>query len=135
MFRKELSDKFKSIFGLAKVTYDMPGVDAKEQDCLFVSIEKWRPVVNKGRIRGMAYGKGFMYGPNDKIPFGFFTKAIFQASHDLTKDIFFYEIESGQNLFLNIGQKGFSFVYFFNGQYDPNAGSITSIGFETTLEG
>lgn len=130
MFEKELSDKFKKILGVKKVTYDQPS-DLKEQECVFLEIEKSNNVIKDGRVSMMITGNGVMFGHAEKIPFGFFSKAIRQADPADTKDLFFYDAESNTRFYRNIVQRGFSFVYFFNSQYDPKIGSITSV--ETTV--
>lgn len=126
MFKAELSEKFEQIFKVKKVSYDLPG-ESREQECLFVNIETCRTSVKDGRVKSMITGSAYMVAQNDKLPFGFYMKAIKQADLTLTKDLFFYDIESNTQRFRNIAQLGFSFTYFFDSQYDPAIGSITSV--------
>lgn len=126
MFEKELADKFQKIFGVKKVTYDTPG-ESREQECLWVEIENSKNSIKDGRAKAMVTGNVVMFGSNSKMPFGFFSKAIKQADTSLTKDLFFFDIESNTQRFRDIVQRGFSFVYFFDSQYDPAIGSITSV--------
>lgn len=126
MFEKELSDKLKQIFNVKKVTYAAPS-DSREQDCLFIEVEDSRNAIKDGEALAMVSGNAVMFARNDKMPFGFFSKAIRQADPTLTKDLFFFDIEKNTLRYQDIVQRGFSFVYFFRSQYDPEVGSITSI--------
>ena len=131
MFETELKEKFQKIFELKKVTFDAPG-ESNEQDCLFIEVEHSKNVIKDGVVKAMVSGNCLMYSQNEKLPFGFFSKAIKQADQSLTKDLFFYEIESNNQRYRNLIKRGFSFVYFFSSQYDPKIGSITSV--ETNVE-
>lgn len=131
MFETELKEKFQKIFELKKVTFDAPG-ESNEQDCLFIEVEHSKNVIKDGSVKAMVSGNCLMYSQHEKLPFGFFSKAIKQADQSLTKDLFFYEIESNNQRYRNLIKRGFSFVYFFSSQYDPKIGSITSI--ETNVE-
>lgn len=131
MFEKELADKFKAIFGVDKVTFDTPG-ESREQSCLFIEIENCKNSIKDGKAMGMATGNAVIFQKHSAIPFGFFQKAIARAPASLTKDLFFFDIESNTQRFRDIVQRGFSFTYFFNSQYDPPTGTITSV--TTTVE-
>ena len=126
MFEKALIDKFKAIFGIEKITYDVPG-DSREQNCLFIEIENSKNTFKDGKQLAMVTGNAVIFGPSGKIPFGFFSKAIINADPSLTKDLFFFDIEANTQRFRDIVQRGFSFTYFFNSQYDPAIGTITSV--------
>lgn len=134
MFEKALEEKFKAIFKVAKVTYDQPG-SSQEQEALFVEIENSYNSFSDQKEKARVTGKAIMFGNNEKLTFGFFSKAIAQADPNLTKDLFFFDFEANTKRFQNIVQRGFSFVYFYDGQYDPDTGSIEEIDFtveETT---
>lgn len=131
MFEKELADKFKAIFQMEKVTYDTPG-DSREQKCLFIEIENSKPTFKDGKELAMVTGNAVVFSRNEEIPFGFFAKAIARADKALTKDLFFFDFEANTQRFRDIVQRGFSFVYFFDSQYDPDIGTITSV--TTTVE-
>ena len=131
MFEKELESKFRQIFSVKKVTFNAPG-ESMEQNCLFIEVENPRCTIKNGSARARVSGSAFLFGENDKLPFGFFAKAIKEADTSLTKDLFFYEIEANNSTYLNLVKRSFSFIYFFNSQYDPPAGTITSV--ETTVE-
>jgi len=126
VFEKELETKFKKIFGIAKVTYDSPG-ESHEQGCLFIDIDSCKNSIKDGKAVAMVTGNVALYGPAPKMPFGFFSKAIRNAEVEFTKDLFFYDIETNTQRIGDIVQRGFSFIYFFRGQYDPAIGTITSI--------
>lgn len=126
MFKKELEDKFKKIFNVEKVTYDAPG-ESHEQGCIFVDIDTCNPTIKDGKALAIVTGQAYAYAPSDKLPFGFFMKAIKKADPELTKDLFFFNIENNSQRFQNIIQRGFSFTYFYRGQFDPEIGSITGI--------
>lgn len=112
----------------------MPG-ESQEQECLFVEIEKTRDQIKDGKTRSMISGNASIFGINDKLPFGFFAKAIKQADQAITKDFFFYDIETNNKIYRDKVQRSFSFVYFFSGQYDPDTGSIDEVTLSTTIEG
>ena len=129
MFETELEKKLMRIFELKKVSYDEPG-PAREQDCLFLDIEESRNTIKDGQALAKVTGSGVFFATNDKIKFGFFSKAIQQADVSDTKDLFFESFETNTKLYRNIVQRSFSFVYFFKNQYDPELGTITSVELE-----
>ncbi len=126
MFEATLAEKFKNIFDLTKVSFDQPG-ESHEQDCLFIEIEK---VVSKARdtkYTARVTGRAFVYAMGTRIPFGYFAKKIHEADPAEHSDLFFYDIDEQSKLTGNVVQRGFSFVYFFSGQYDPVADTITTV--------
>lgn len=126
MFETELANKFKKIFNLKKVSYDEPS-GISEQECLFLEIQDCKSNFKDKRWLGTVRGNGLFFAQNDKIKFGFFSKQIANANKNDTKDLFFSEFEENTNRYLNLVQRSFSFVYFFDFQYDPSLGTITSI--------
>lgn len=133
MFETELKAAFKEIFKVDKITFDEPG-ESREQECIFVEIENARPTIRDGQEIYKVTGNAIMIAQSDKMPFGFFGKALKQADPDTTKDFFFYALESNTRRFRNIVQRGFSFVYFFNGQYDPDIANIESVDLTVEIE-
>ncbi len=133
MFEAALEAKFKKIFGVKKVSYDEVS-DSQEQECLFVQIEQAKNTIGNGQEKAKITGNCLLFGNNEKIPFGFFSKAIQQADSADTKDLYFFDFEVNTRRYQNIVQRGFSFIYFHRGQYDPEQGTITSVDFieETT---
>lgn len=128
MFEIELAEKFKQIFQLNKVTFDEPS-ESREQECLFVDISICKTNFKDRRVFGRVEGTANFFAQNNKAKFGYFSKQIANASANDTKNLFFFDFEENTNRYLNLVQRSFSFVYFFDSQYDPNIGSITSIEF------
>lgn len=126
MFEKELEKKLGKIFGLEKVTYDSPG-ESFEQGCLFIDIDSCKNTIKDGKAVAMVSGSAVLCGPAPKMPFGFFSKAINKAPLELTKDLFFFDVETNTQRARDIVQRGFSFVYFFRGQHDPAIGTINNV--------
>lgn len=131
MFEQELAEKFKAIFQVKEVNYDTPG-ESQEQNTLFVEVESPKFTFKDGRALAMITGNAVMFGRNDALTFGFFAKAIAQAPDSLTKDLFFSDFETNTQRFRDIVQRGFSFTYFFNSQYDPDIGTIEEL--DLTIE-
>lgn len=129
MFEKELEEKFKRIFKVNKVSFDQPAKPAEEQKVLFVQVDEAKNTVRDGVFESMISGQAVMYAPNSELPFGFFSKAIAQSNRDDTKDLFFSDFEANTRRYRNIVQRGFNFIYFFRGQYDPKMGTIESVDF------
>lgn len=126
MFEKALSEKLMAIFKLKKVTFDAPG-EAIEQETLFIEVETSDTSISEAQASVRVEGKAMLMGPSSKIPFGYFAKAIAQAPKSLTKDFFFYDLEENTRRYRNLVQRGFSFVFFFTTQYDPEIGTITEV--------
>jgi hypothetical protein len=130
MFEKALSDQFKRIFDLEKITYDWPS-DSKEQEILFIEIDQANSVIKDQRQICKVLGKCRVFAPLDKLPHGFFAKKISAANASDVSNLFFYNIETTQNVFDGIAERNFQFVYFYDSQYDPDHGTITSVDLET----
>jgi hypothetical protein len=125
MFERTLGDKFKTIFEVDRVKYEDPG-ESREQETLFIEIETSRNTIKDGRAFARVTGKASLFAQADKLPFAYFSKCI--ASHsELCQDVFFFDLEENSRLFQNIVQRTLSFVYFFDIQYDPEIGTITSL--------
>lgn len=120
----------RAIFGVKKVVFDSPG-ESQEQDCIFIEVENSWNTFKDGRAVSKVTGNMIMFGPNDKLTLGFFSKAIAKAKKTLTKPFFFFDFEENTKTYRNIVQRSVSFVYFFDSQYDPETGSITSVTFTT----
>ncbi len=132
MFEAVLLTKFKKVFEVDRARYDSPVHDAPEQDTLFIEIDEAKSSIKNGKALAKVKGKATIFAQNDKLPFGFFAKRI--AAHpDDTLDLFFYDIEENTRLHNNLVQRGFSFIYFFNSQYDPAIGTLTSVTTEVEI--
>ena len=130
MVEKELSEKLLKIFKLKKVSFDDPG-PAGEQECLFINIENSRPSIGDQLQKIMVQGSCAIFGTNEKLPIGYIPRCIQEANHELTKNFHFYEMETSTRRFKDKVQRGFSFIYFFRAQYDPDKGLIDEIQFTT----
>lgn len=126
MFEKELAEKMKAIFAVDEVNYDAPG-DSREQNKLWLEIESPKFTFTDKKAKAIVTGKGTIFGRNDALTYGFFAKAIANAKNELTKDLFFSDFETNSNRFRDIVERGFSFTYFFNSQFDPAIGNMTSV--------
>ena len=128
MFEDALKTRLKAIFDLDKVTYDAVG-QAQEQETIFIEITSSKNRIRDGVETARVEGLLRVFSSSKKLPYGYFSKKIQEADNALTRDLFFYDIEENSNVFGNIAERNMSFIYFFNSQYDPNLGSITSVTF------
>lgn len=124
-----LSTKLKTIFGVPRVTFDMPNDEAVEQETLFVQLQSNRGTFGDGVERARVSGTAFIYAQQKKFPLNYLMKRIKNADAADVKDLFFEDIEETDAVFQNLVRRSFSFLYFFSGQYDPDNGTITSIEF------
>jgi hypothetical protein len=128
VFEQDLKDRIQRIFKVKKVSFDEPG-ETQEQECIFLSIEDSKNSVSNGIFKAMVTGSAVLYSTSEKLPFGFMSKAIDSADPEDTKPFYFFDFEANTKIFRDKVQRGFSFVYFFNSQYDPEKGTITSVEF------
>jgi len=132
MFKKEMTEKLKAIFGVSKVTFDEPG-DSFEQDCIFIEVKDCKSNTGQGKASARVTGDIVVFSEHGKLPFGFFNKKIQQADTRHTKEFFFYDVDqepqASQARFVDIAERRTSFVYLYSAQYDPNQGSLTSVEF------
>lgn len=132
MFEKDLADKFTRIFDLKKVTYRTPS-ESKEQECLFIQVEKSTSQVSDRRFKGTVKGKINVFANEDKLPYGYFTKQIALAKKDDVENLFFFDFEENVGTIDNICERTAGFVYLFDMQYNPNLGELTSLVDEITM--
>lgn len=132
MFKQDLKDRFKSIFGFPKVTFDAPS-EAFEQDTLFIELNECQTRVTDKKVLAKVTGFIVVYAQAERLPFGYFSKRINQADPDLTRDLFFYDIdinvEKNRAMFQNLVERRTRFVFLYSEQYDPNKGELTSLSF------
>ena len=126
-----LTELFKKIFDFKDVSFDAPG-DNREQEKLFIEVELCRTKVVDKREIARVQGKATVFANAGKLPLGYFSKCI-DAHPAETKDLFFFEIEDNTRMYENIVQRGFSFVYLFDSQYDPDLGIINEVNIEVTI--
>lgn len=129
MFENSLEEKFKKLFKVKKVTFDQPS-ESREQDVLFLEVDDPNFTIKDGRAIAKIMGSAQMFGRNDSLTFGFFQKAIQEADNDLTKDLYFYDVDINTKYYRNLVGRSFSFIYFFDSQYDPDIGNIDELTFE-----
>jgi hypothetical protein len=133
MFRKSMKAKLQRIFDMPKVSFESPS-EAKEQETIFVEIEKSKASVTNGRAIAKVTGKLAIFANSDKLPFGFINKRINSADNSDTAEFFFYNIDQNEKYYGNLVERQVSFVYFYNDQYDPDAGEIDSVNLQTTFQ-
>jgi hypothetical protein len=126
VFKATLEAQLKRIFRLEKVTFDTPG-ESQEQEGLFVAVSKCKTKVKDGREIALVQGTIHIFSNADKLKYGFFSKALDQARPADTKKLFFFNFEENRGTFRNICERSLDFLYFFDGQFDPALGSITSV--------
>ena len=67
MIEIKLEESLKRIFGMKKVSFDMPG-ESFEQGTLFVEIETVRSRIKDGRHLARVEGRLFIQAQSDKVP-------------------------------------------------------------------
>lgn len=132
MFRKSLSESLGRIFGIDKVSFDLPAEDAQEQEGLFVKVDKVVSRIDKGVAVARVSGSFAVFAQQAKMPFGYFSKRIAAASQEDTTSFFFYNLEQNERYYVNLVERSCSFIYFWRGQYDPDAGQITEVNLSLT---
>jgi hypothetical protein len=126
VFEKSLALKFQKIFGLAKVTYDRPG-ESQEQEGLFISITEAKNRIIDAREIARVTGTLHVFANSDKLPYGYFSKAIAEASADDKRGLFFYDGEENIGTFRNICERKISFIFLYDSQYDPAIGELNAV--------
>ena len=125
---KQMQSQLHSIFDLP-VSFQKPS-DAQEQEGVFIEIERSVNRIKDAREIARVTGKISIFAYTKKLPIGYLSKHIARANPSDTQGFFFHEFEENKGTFLDIAERGASFVYLFNGQYDPDIGTITSINLE-----
>lgn len=138
MFKADLARRLKLIFGVSKVTFNAPDMDAPEQDCIFVEVVE-AVCRMSGKDDGLqtakVTGNIIMFSQAEKLPYGFFAKRVEQANFGLTKNFFFekeIDVLNSPARLINISERRITFLFLYDAQYDPNRGELTSL--ETELE-
>ncbi len=135
MFREELTEKLKAIFGFEKVSFDAPG-ESFEQDTLFVQVHEAPARVTGKLITAKVSGALVIHSQREKLPYGFFTKRMEKAESALTADLFLFDVDrdiaTSPAKTVNLCERRCRFLYLFSAQHDPNKGEISGVGFEFT---
>lgn len=129
MFEKELKRRLEQIFGIPKVSFDLPG-ESLEQGVLFIDVSDARSCVKHERETAKVTGSIVIYSQADRLPFGFFSKKINQASAELTQGLFFFNMDENTKTQVNLVERRCGFVFLYSGEYDPDNGELTSVEFE-----
>ncbi len=130
MFEATLEAQLKRIFKLEKVTFDTPG-ESQEQEGLFVAVKTAKTRIRDGREIALVQGTLHIFANAEKLKYGYFSKSLDQARPADTKKLFFFNFEENLGTRGNICERSLDFLYFFDGQYDPALGSITSVDLST----
>jgi hypothetical protein len=126
MFEAKLKGQIERIFGIKKVTFDLPG-ESKEQEGVFIQVETAKTRVKDGKETAHVNGTIHIFAVDAKVPYGFFAKKIDAAESGDKAGLFFFNFEENKGTYRNIVERSVGFQYLFDGQYDPNLGSITSV--------
>lgn len=130
MFEAEMKQKVARILNLKtdKVRFDLPSSQA-EQEMAFIEISRADSrIVDKLELARVT-GRIRLFVQNEKMPYGYFNKAIDKAAQEDKEGFFFFDFEENASRYLNLTERTASFVYFHKKQYDPEKGAITSIEF------
>lgn len=126
MFESSLSGKLQRIFDFDKVSFDRPG-ESQEQEGLFIEVESAKCRIVDGRQISRVTGTIRVFGQNNKLPYGYFSKCISEADPADTKSLFFYDFEENRGTFRNIAERAAGFLYLFDSQYDPAIGTLNQV--------
>lgn len=129
MFEASLKEKLKRIFDFDKVSFAIPS-ESQEQEGMFIQVDQVRSSIKDARQVCKVQGKLIVYASNEKLPYGYFSKKIQEAELADTRDLYFYDFEGNAGRYQDISERSLGFIYFFNSQYNPDIGSITSINLE-----
>jgi hypothetical protein len=126
VFRASLQERLKAIFGFDKVTFDQVS-DSREQESLFIQVDRAVTRVKDGRQTARVAGTLRIFAQQDKLPYGFFSKQIQEADPEDLEGLFFHDFEENKGVFQNVAERSLGFAFFFDSQFDPAIGTLTSI--------
>lgn len=126
MFEATLRETLERVFQFKKTTYDAPS-DAHEQECLFIRIQDANCKIKDARQLAKVRGSLWCFAQNDKLPFGYFMKCISEASATDQAKFIFSKIDESVEVTNNIVRRSVDFVFFFEAQYDPEIGQISTV--------
>lgn len=122
----QIKQKLEQIFDFKKVSFNLPADDV-EQNCLYVAIENSNIIYKENLCVARIFCSCRVFAPNEKLPVGYVSKKIALSAGSLTNNFFFYDIEENAKIFLDIIGKSFKFIYFYDGQFNPNEDKIEGI--------
>lgn len=128
-FETSLQNKLKTIFGVPKVSFDLPS-ESKEQRCLFISVNQVKTNTNTRLSHFKVEGSILMYMQSNQLPFGYFARRIAAANANLTEDFFFYNFEN-EKFYQNLVERRCDFVYLHTHEDTAkDLGELTSLEIE-----
>lgn len=128
---KDMEGKLRRIFGLEKVSFDLASI-SKEQEGIHIAVERCVTRIKDKREIARVTGKIIVFASTKKMPMGFFQRQLDKADPADKQDFFFSDFEANVGQLVDIVERSASFVYFYNGQYDPSIGRIESINLTTS---
>jgi hypothetical protein len=135
LFREELKDKLKKVFGFKKTSFDAPNAEAFEQDTLFIEIENVQSRATQGTMYARVQGRVTTFSQQENLTYCYFAKRLTLADPALTKKFFFYdmdrEILSSPAKLQNLSERRTAFVFLFEKQFDPTQPAIEGFDVET----
>lgn len=110
--------------------------DEDEQDRIFIEVTLCRPRVSGrdgGRENAKVIGDLIVTSQDQKFSYGYFTKCIEKANPELTRPLFFYDVDAvvSSEGVMNVHERRTSFVFLYDSQFDPDKGEMTSL--DTTI--
>jgi hypothetical protein len=130
MFKSSLSLKLQNIFGIKKVSFSKPET-INEQEMIYVNVSSCNPITKDGFSICKVEGKISVFAVGEKLPFGYFSKKLYNCDPDDEKDLYFYNLESNIN-YMGAGglvERTCDFILFYKEQFNPISGKIEGITF------
>lgn len=129
MFSQALEEALLKIFAMPKATFAKPRDPAKEQNIIFINVTKSIVRAKEKICKARVEGEITIFAPSMKMPFGFFEKQLYKSEAEDTEPFWFYNMTENSLMTGDIVERKASFVYFYNSEYDPEHGSLTSVEF------
>jgi len=120
MFEKQLAEKLEKIFKIKKVTYDQPA-DAKEQECIFVTVQQPRVRVKGGKATARVTGNITIHANSEKMPFGYMMKC-YEESDPALKETLPFSTWNQMKRFSGTWSSGLQVCLFFQYTIRPKSG-------------
>lgn len=131
--QKTLKTRLGRIFDM-EVSFDTPHPESTEQDVLFVSIEAARHTLKEKRHLARVTGRVRLFSQSLDAPTGFLSKRIAEADAEDTKCFFFFDLEETETRMLDLVFRTAGFVFFYDVQYNPEAGTINQVNISVQVD-